>query len=126
MSFAEGHGDGGWHAHMLVWEEPYITGLIRHAVKAGLGRIDVKPIHADPMAALAEAVYVLGQTESVFGTDIHERHRERPVGARRFSHSQASTLKKHHPELLHALELAKDPALTDQMLFSALPIFIKE
>lgn len=125
-SFARGLGKGGSHLHMLLWENPYISSYVGQSRKVGLGRIDVQKIDSTPVDALLRACYVLGQSEPVFGTTTHEHHQMLGGGKRRFSYPQMKTLEKYHPELCYVLDLAKDKSVSDETLFSKLPIFIRQ
>jgi hypothetical protein len=124
-SFAQGLGNGGCHLHMLLWENPYICSYLGQSRELGLGRLDVQKIDSTPVDALLHACYVLGQNEPVFGTNTHEHHQELGGGKRRFGYPQTKTLEKYRPELCCVLDLAKDRSVSDETLFSKLPIFIR-
>jgi len=123
-NYAKGRGNGGYHLHLLLWEEPYMCVYRRQCLAAGLGRARNTHIDPVPEMVLYSTSYVLGQHESVFGTDVHLRHRPRAKGKRSFICPQGKTLETYHPELFYALQLAKDKSVTDETLVSECPIFI--
>lgn len=123
-SFAKGHGGGGYHVHLLLWEEPYMLVYRKQSLAVGLGRAMSTPIEAVPETVLQRTSYVLGQQVSVFGTRVHQRHLRRGKGKRSYISPQMKTLATHHPELFYALTLAKDQSVTDETLIQEFPIFI--
>lgn len=126
-SFAQGYGAAGCHLHILLWDFPYMP-MYHGQVKAlGLGNAHVKQITpSNPENVLRVVSYTLGQQEPVFGTSRSRDHRPRAKYQRRFIHPQRKTLAEHKPELLTALDLAKDKAVSDQSLVAELPTFIRE
>jgi hypothetical protein len=123
-SYAKGHGDGGYHVHLLLWEEPYMRVYRKQSLAAGLGRITSTPIGTKAENVLHRTSYVLGQQVSVFGTSVHQRHLPRAKGKQSYISPQMKTLAAHHPELFYALTLAKDQSVTDETLVHELPLFI--
>lgn len=118
----------GWHLHMLLWERPHVASFRCHAEHLGLGRVlDAERIQpATPLNALMTVTYVISQQEPVFGRRLERPHEPREKHARRLRYPHAATLREHHPELLHVLDLAKDKSLSDKEMFAALPRFIRE
>jgi hypothetical protein len=117
---ARGKGDAGYHGHFLLWTSLHYNTIHKHLRELGLGRGLVKVIdykRPEVVPALRVAAYVFGQEEAVFRSVQHEHHRARPKSARRFLHPQRETLRRLKPELLTALDLAKDPTLSDVALF---------
>ncbi len=123
-SYAKGYGDGGYHVHLLLWEEPYMLVYRKQSLAAGLGRVTSTQIGPEPENALHRTSYVLGQQVSVFGTNVHQRHLPRGKGKRSYISPQMKTLATHHPELFYALTLAKDQSVPDETLVHELPLFI--
>jgi hypothetical protein len=123
-SFAKGRGNGGYHVHLLLWEEPWMHVYRPQCRAVGLGRATSTPIGAAPETVLQRTSYVLGQQVSVFGTKVHQRHLRREKGKRGYVSPQMKTLAGHHPKLFYALTLARDQSVTDETLIQELPIFI--
>jgi hypothetical protein len=119
-------GAGGYHLHLLLWEYKHMKALLPDLRDVGLGGAKIDPLvpNEDTTAiknAIITAGYVFGQEEPVFGTDKHLKNLLRPKGAYSALKPQGETLAQYHPELLAALDKAKDPALPDDDLLSALP-----
>ena len=125
-SYAKGHSNGGYHVHLLLWEEPWMPIYRKHSLAVGLGRIKSTRIDPAPETVLHRTSYVLGQQISVFGTNAHQRHIPRAKGKRPYISPQMKTLAAHHPKLFYALTLAKDQSVTDETLVQELPIFIED
>jgi len=111
-------GAGGYHLHLLLWGSVHINSLNDDLAELGAGRASIKPIKPspgiDPFANTLEVTaYVLGQEEPVFGTDNYQDNLARPKNKRALMRPQDSTLQKRKPELLIALDRAKDPAVPD-------------
>jgi hypothetical protein len=123
-NFAQGCGSGGCHIHILLWEEPHWRTWQTQRKELGLGEVAVTDIPPAPEAVLHRTSYVLGQHESVFGTDAHLHHRPRAKGQHGVVYPKLGTLEQYHPKLFYALELAKDKSVTDETLVKSLPIFI--
>ena len=116
----------GHHLHVLLWKRPHMPLFHKHTTALGLGKGSAKRIGPTPEDAISVTSYALGQQESVFGTKDHWRNEQREKGARRFRCPQQSTLSQFHPELFHALNMAKNESLTDIALASRLPIALRE
>jgi hypothetical protein len=119
-SVARGIGPAGYHGHFLLWSYIHYATLHGHVRDLGLGRLHGARIDYDrpqDLPGLRVTTYVLGQQEGVFLTTEHDRHRDRPKSTRRFMHPQRRTLERERPKLLTALDLAKDPTLSDVALF---------
>lgn len=134
-------GAGGYHAHMLLWEHLHLGMLRGHLRELRLGRPCIRHIptttfpagpltiedHVTSLCNLAEVgrttAYVLGQHEPVFGSDHHRRHAARQRSKRRYLRPLAPTLETHKPELLAAVEAAKDRTVTDVQLVRGVPMF---
>jgi hypothetical protein len=124
--YAQGKGDGGCHLHLLLWQWPYIPLWLGHARDLGIGRLKVKRISpSTPDNVLRTVGYVLGQNESVFGTRKQYENEPREKHKHGFAKNHATTLEKHNPELLRAIELAKDKSLSGETLYAQLPRFIR-
>ena len=123
-SFACGNGDGGYHAHLLLWGYVSMKMLHPQLRELGLGLPEIKQITPDPHNRLVATSYALSQHEPIFGHTRAHSHHDRDKGARRFTSPQRSTLARHHPKLLHALDVARDQSLSDKELCEALPRFI--
>lgn len=124
--FAQGNGNGGCHLHLLLWQWPYIPVWLGHARGVGMGHPHFESIEpSTPENVLRVVGYVLGQNESVFGTDKHQDNAPHPKHMRGFVKNEAATLTKHKPELLRAMELAKTKSLSDRRLYAELPKFIR-
>jgi hypothetical protein len=124
-TLASGLGDGGCHAHLVLWKSLCFNRLAWQVEDVGFGQCRLSPVESYEEATgtpIRLASYVLGQHEPVFRSRHHVRHQERAKFARRFSHPQRPTLGRYHPELLAALDLAKNPAVTDQDLYARLHI----
>ena len=116
-------GKGGWHGHFLLWRSFPANSLRKHAVALGLGRqLKITLIGPTLLDRLYVARYVLSQHEAVFGSQHHADNHAREKHSRRYIASVEESLWKDKPELLHALQMAKNKAVTDTMLVSSLPI----
>jgi hypothetical protein len=121
---AAGLGDGGYHAHLLLWGYQHLPPLHGDLRDLGLGWPHIERIRTRPgpaLDALTTTAYVLGQEEPVFGSRKHCENGERPRSKRRFLTPHRATLAKHHPQLLAALDAASDPTVPDEALLSRLP-----
>jgi hypothetical protein len=116
----------GHHLHVLLWKRPHMPLFHKHTKALGLGKGRAKRIGPSPEDAISATSYALGQQESVFGTKAHWQNEPREKGARRFRCPQDRTLSQLHPELFHALNMAKDESLSDMELVSRLPIALIE
>ena len=126
-SIAKGLGRGGFHMHLVLWEYPYTPVWKGHTRDVGMGLIRAKAIMpAHGQSLLASVSYALAQHEPIFGSNTHEHHEPRQSFKRAFVSPQAETLKSHHPELFRVTHLAKDQSVSDERLFSELPMFIQE
>jgi hypothetical protein len=123
-SYAKGYGDGGYHVHLLLWEEPYMLVYRKQSLAAGLGRVTSTQIGSEPEIALHRTSYVLGQQVSVFGTNVHQRHLPRGKGKRSYISPQIRLSLHITPNFFYALTLAKDQSVTDETLVQELPLFI--
>jgi hypothetical protein len=115
---------GGFHLHVLLWgflPAPMLHGIAR---RVGFGSPHIHRIAPTVEDRLFATVYVCGQTEPVFGSDHHRRHRTRERWSPRFSRTSDKVLKEKNPELLSALERSKDCSISDRELVAALPTFI--
>ena len=129
-------GGGGYHVHALLWNFIYLPRLLGHTRKVGLGKPQIEQLdtatrricrmldppctarHLRLVDAVKAAAYVIGQHEPVFGSTQHLRHVCRLRWNRRYIYPQRRTLERNLPELLAALERARDPtAADDRMLF---------
>jgi hypothetical protein len=117
-------GGGGYHRHVLLWEFLYAPTLHGIARKVGFGGPDIQRIGESVEDKLFATVYVFGQTESVLGSAHHRRHRDRGQWAHRFSRTSDEVLKRLNPQLLSALEMARDRSVSDKELVEMLPRFI--
>jgi hypothetical protein len=117
---ADGHGDGGYHAHILLWKYQHLPPLIGFAKDLGLGGVKIKAVSQNRQSALTVTSYVFGQGSKVFLNDS-DMNVTREKGKRRYLTPQRGTLEKLHPELLAALDLANDQSLSDVGLAQALP-----
>lgn len=124
-AYAQGKGDGGRHAHILLWEEPFYKSYMAQARSVGIDNCIVRPITNDPYNTLRVAQYVFGQQEPVFGSRKHEENEPREKHKRGFISNQGETLRAYHPELLRVTEMAKDQSVSDVALVSSLPLFIR-
>ena len=125
--FAQGLGAAGCHLHLLLWDYPPMPMYHGQARALGLGNVHVERITpSTPENVLRVVSYALGQQEPVFGTTTHRHHQPRVKHQRRWGCPQRRTLEEHKPELLSALDLAKDKAVSDQRLVAELPTFIRE
>lgn len=125
-TIATARGSNRFHVHALLWQRLHAPVVHGHARDVGFGGVMLRRLPEDLRGDVHywnQAAYVLGQQEPVFGTKHHERHEDRPVWGRRVLHPQASTLARHCPNLLSALQAAKDPALPDDALLTRLPKF---
>lgn len=126
-SFAEGHGDGGCHLHLVLWERPYVLTYHGQTRELGLGTPYVAQIApSTPHNTLSVVSYALSQHEPIFGTTNHLRHRPHEKHKRRWITPQAKTLERHCPDIFVALNLAKSQSVSDEKLFAELPKFIRE
>lgn len=125
--FAQGLGAAGCHLHLLLWDYPPMPMYHGQAKALGLGNVHVERITpSTPENVLRVVSYALGQQEPVFGTTPHRHHQPRAKHQRRWGCQQRKTLEEHKPELLSALDLAKDKSVSDQSLVAELPTFIRE
>ena len=123
---ANGHGGGGEHLHVLLWDFFPANSVHRQTRELGLGNPDIQKIthfHQDPIRTALPIRYVLAQHTPIFGTDIHLRHQPRNIAQRRWFYPQRATLAKHEPELLSALDRAKSPSASDFELVRAASSF---
>jgi hypothetical protein len=123
-AFAKGAGEGGVHLHLLLWEMPMIVTWREQCKSLGIGNPHVKRL-SQPGSALAVAGYVAGQQQAVFGSRKHEENKARTTGTRRWVMPQDRTLEAHHPGLCHAMRLAKDKSIPDEVFFASLPGFFE-
>jgi hypothetical protein len=123
---AQSKGGRAFHVHVLLWEYIHSPVLIGHCKALGLGQPKLRQLPSDPTGDAnywQQVVYIVGQQEPVFGSDEFKRHEERPKFARRLLYPAPSTLKQHAPDLLSALQAAKDPSVPDEELLLRLPKF---
>ena len=140
--FAQG-GNGGYHAHVLLWDFLHIGMLRGHLRKLDFGHpnverlpppnVEIRPPTAeehvreeqDLVRVVGAVSYVVGQYQPVFGSRHHARHVPRERNKRRFVYPLPSTLARWRPELLAALTAAKDRSVQDVQLARRLPRFSK-
>jgi len=105
---------GGYHVHALLNEYvhlPVVHGHAHHVeFHAHLEHFASRP----DLGHIAGISYVLGQTQSVFGSRHHERHRPRGHGDHRLHHPHERTLAIWAPATLSALTAPTSPAVTDR------------
>jgi hypothetical protein len=123
-AFAKSAGQGGVHLHLLIWEMPMIVTWREQCKSVGIGNPHVERL-TEPGSALVVAGYVAGQQQAVFGSRKHEDNAVRTTGKRRWVIPQDRTLRAHHPELWHAMRLAKDKSIPDEVFFTSLPGFFE-
>lgn len=128
---AQGYGDGGSHAHLLLWNFIYGWWLRGHAKAVGLGTARITklpPIPSDSYwtpESWIKIAYVFGQHEPVFNNDAHFKHKDRQKSKHHIIKPSEVTLQKYKPELSAALNMAKDPDIADDQLILAVHNFIR-
>lgn len=122
---ARSTGHEGHHVHALLWTFLHQPTLIGAASELGFGKTShIKACPTSSPAVRLNAVgYVLGQKESVLDSEQHLRHEPHPPRKRHFLYPQRETLATHAPQLLSALEQARDRTVTDAELISAASLF---
>jgi hypothetical protein len=123
-AFAKGAGEAGVHLHLLLWAMPWIPTWREKCEGLGMGNPHVERL-SEPGSALVVAGYVAGQQQAIFGSRKHEKNARRTTGKRRWVMPQDRTLEAHHPELCHAMRLAKDKSIPDEAFFASLPGFFE-
>jgi hypothetical protein len=121
-------GSAGHHIHALVWEYvpfPVAVGAAR-AVGLGGPRFSLITAEQDLYFGLRGVTYVMGQQEPVFGRTHQNRHMAREKHKRAYLNSSRKVIGRHLPQLLAAIDLAKDPMVTDESLVLSLPLFSRE
>jgi hypothetical protein len=112
---ARAESGNGYHAHALLWQYVHAPCLAGWCKDLGLGWPKLErlawEILGDPND-WAQVAYVLTQHDEAFGYTQRDRHEPIPKYARRLLYPQKRTLAKHCPDLLSALEMAKDPAVS--------------
>lgn len=125
-TLARSETGSGYHIHALLWEYLHVPWLGGHCKDLGLGwpHIDQipEPGPGDPNT-WGPVAYVLTQHGGAFGADQSRRHEPVPKGGRKLLYPQKKTLAGYSPELLSALEMAKDSCVPDETLCSRLPRF---
>ena len=122
---ASSSGAAGYHLHLLLWESVHIISLNTDLAELGLGKAHIEKLEplagVDPFVnAMGAVAYVLGQEEPVFGTAKHRQNLPRPKSKRALLKPQDRTLQARKPELLLALNRAKDPTVPDDALLQPL------
>ena len=121
---ANGLGDAGYHAHLLLWGYQHLRILKGEARAVGLGHLHIERVRQEPYPAIESVLattYVLGQEQPVFGSGKYLDNKARARSKRRFLMPQRQTLAEHRPQLLAALDVAIDPTVPDDALLSFLP-----
>ncbi len=118
-------GDAGYHMHLLLWESMHVNSLNDDLAGLGAGKAYITKIEPSagigPLANVLDVTaYVLGQEESVFGRDNYLENIPRPPSKRALLMPQRKTLQERKPELLLALDRAKDPAVPDDAVYRPL------
>lgn len=114
--------DGNRHVHALLWNYLFAPTVIGAARKSGFGLPRLTGLHdSDTQELVRHVGYVLGQQESVFGSDHHERHQPRERGQRAVVSNQGETVAELRPELFQALKDWKDPSVSDELLMQRVP-----
>ena len=127
-TIAAAKGNSRHHVHALLWEYIHASTLGGYCREFGLGWPEIRQLSQEfPGDAeyWASVSYALTQHEPAFGTDHHQRHEPIPKFGRGLLYPHCSTLAEHCPQLLSALDQAKDPAVSDESLCSRLPRFSK-
>jgi hypothetical protein len=124
-SYAWGMGGGGYHMHLILWEEPYRKMYNSLGSRLGITHVRWNRITRDPVNTLRAVRYALAQHESVFGSRKHEENQPREKHKRSYISNQATTLAGYQPELFRVTQMAKDQSLSDVALVSSLPSFIR-
>jgi hypothetical protein len=132
-------GDGGYHAHMLLWEFVHLNIIHGHLRDLRFGSAKMRRVEPDSITAryagsrvdvadLATLVgtarmtaYVLGQHRPVFDWTVHKRHAPRERNKKWLVRPHDITLQTHRPELLSALRAAESRSTTDVQLVRGLP-----
>ena len=116
----------GHHLHALLWGYVHIPKLLGYCRGLGLGKPKMEQISAstpgDPNY-WRPIGYVLGQHGPAFGSRDHDRHEPLPKGKRELVYPHRMTLARHCPKLLSALDMARDPSVSDETLCAGLPRF---
>lgn len=112
--------NGGHHMHVLVWNEHVELKVLRpRAIECGFGPPRISKIVADvtnPCAADTQIAYVLEQHRPIFGSTNHLANAPLAPGQQMLWTPSRKTLKLYKPELLSALDMAKDQSITDNKL----------
>ena len=118
-------GSPRYHVHALLWNYLHAPVVIGHCKALGLGMPKLQPLQADgtDVNYWTQVAYILTQHEPAFGTRHHRRHEPLSANGREFMYPQNATLRAHCPQLLSALQLAKDPTVCDETLYARLPKF---
>lgn len=125
---ARAEGGTGYHIHGLLWEYVHAPTLIGHCKDLGLGKPKLRhivPAFPGDVNYWAQVSYFLTQHDEAFGYSQQHRHEPVPKSGRKLLSPQGRTLAKQCPDLLSALKMAKDPAVSDETLCSRLPRFSK-
>lgn len=120
-------GAAGWHFHFLLWgDHVYWEPLTGHCRTVGLGYPRISSIKATPQDQLMCTSYVLGQNVRVFD----DRHAGQDLRSEVASRGSWSLLRQHEstlasiaPEVLSALQNARDQSWSDIELCRASPLF---
>ena len=122
---ARSEHSAGHHLHCLLWKDYlHLPTLIGHARDTGFGTsVDIREIGDDPRDKLRVTSYVLGQTESVFGSKGHVGNAPRPKGKRAYLRPHDATLVRVAPEVLSAIDRAQSAHLSDDELAQTCPLF---
>lgn len=121
---ARSYGDGGYHLHLLLWDYLHVPSLHGHAPAVGFGKPHIDQIGQTVEDKLWTTLYVCGQTESLFGSKYHGRHRKRERWSRSFFRTSDRVLEVANPQLLSAIKMAEDRSVSDQELVKLVPRFI--
>jgi len=123
---ARANGGAGYHIHALLWSYVHAPMLGGWCKELGLGWPMLRQLDCAFPGDLnywAQGAYVLTQHDVAFGYRQDDRHERVPKFEHDLLHPQNRTLATHSPELLSALDMAKDPAVPDDALCSRLPRF---